>query len=644
MKTAKFLSAAALAAVLVAASCSSSSSDSSNSSTSSSATTSAQPTAIASSSAAPTSTAAPVEESQIVPFETDNGTGTVTLFGGSAVSAWFADPGLSGDIYPLPLGDVDVADSQSVVESVVSFWFFADGESGEVPPSIYVSGSGEITDSLGTSYVVEAELLPPAPVAETATTTTSTTTTSTAPATTSTTSTTTSGASTEPSEPPSTTSTTTTSTSVAPTTTTTTATPSPVTLQVQVLNGSGVAGAAGRLTAKLAEAGYVVLPAGNAPQRYATSAVYFQDGWQDRAEEILLIVELDEIEQVSAMPQQFVSPNASVVVLIGRDTAPAAVRSSGPAPIIFEDLSADDLPLNEPKDRFVPRLISVGLPVNVRDRPEDVARSSTLLKRAAYCYPNEFLYSERSCPADNLPNLWSEVEQIFDRLGFTSKNVCGSVADGSFTDGIVHTREWHEERGTYSGYGILATDRFLEVNRQAGINVDRINPEANLDFYLGKAAQSAHDILRYEEIMQETSASHLILCAPWVTGSSDLSWAAYSVANTFATPVTEFWSQSTYHIKEISRNGNLAYIVACHPTLGSRFLFLWWSGSGYRANTVEAIRTSGCQAAFEEYDSFFAGTAQSGSGNYFTEDTISYTFGQQVFTASELLDFPRASG
>ena len=44
-----------------------------------------------------------------MPFETDNGTGTVTISGSSAVSAWFADPGLSGDTFPLPLGDVDVA-------------------------------------------------------------------------------------------------------------------------------------------------------------------------------------------------------------------------------------------------------------------------------------------------------------------------------------------------------------------------------------------------------------------------------------------------------------------------------------------------------------------------------------------------------
>ena len=412
---------------------------------------------------------------------------------------------------------------------------------------------------------------------------------------------------------------------------------SPVTLQVQVLNASGVAGAAGRLTNKLAEAGYTVLPAGNAPERYATSAVYFQDGWQDRAEEILQIVELEEIEQVAAMPQIFVSEQAAVVVLIGRDTAPAAVRSSGPVPIIFEDLSADDLPLNEPKDRFVPRLISVGLPVNVRDRPEDVARSSTLLKRAAYCFESEISYFEDNCLENDLPAIWNELEQIFDRLGFTSKNVCGSVADGSFTDGIVHIAEWSPATKNYSGYGILITDRFVEVNRQAGIDVQRINPQANLDFYLRKAAQSAYDRLRFEEIMKETSASHLILCAPWVAGSGSLPWAAYSVANTFAVPVRDFWSQSTYHVKEISRNGNIAYLIVCHATLGQRHVLLHWHTSGYRSSTVGPIEFVGCQQSYESETHIYEDTNGA-------EDTIRYTFGQQVFPANDLLDFPRATG
>ena len=474
----------------------------------------------------------------------------------------------------------------------------------------------------------------PAPTAAPTSTSASTTTTTSATSTSTTTSTSTSTATStapaeepEPSEPPSTT------TSVAPAiTTTTTVVESPVTLQVQVLNGSGVAGAAGRLTAKLAEAGYVVLPAGNAPQRYSSSAVYYQEGWQDRAEEVLAATEIDGIEQVSAMPQVFVGEQAAVVVLIGRDTAPAAVRSSGPEPISMQWLAPNQLPLNVPKDRFDPRAFGSSLPVNIVNRPEDVERFVRLLFSAGYCFESEISYFEDNCLENDLPAIWAEIEQIFDRLGFTSKNVCGSVADGSFTDGIVHTAEWNPATKNYSGRGFLTTDRLIEVNRQAGINIQRINPEANLDFYLRKAAQSAYDRLRFEEIMKETSADHLILCTPWVAGSLSMPWAAYSVANTFAVPVREFWSQSTYHVKEISRNGNLAYIVVCHPTLGQRHVLQHWNGSGYRSTTVGPIEFVGCQQSYESEE------------NNDAEDTFIFTFGERSFAASELQGFPRATG
>lgn len=121
-------------------------------------------------------------------------------------------------------------------------------------------------------------------------------------------------------------------------------------LQVQLLNGSGVAGAADRLTTKLAEVDYVGLPAGNAPQRYTTSAVYYQDGWQDRAEEILQAV---EIEEVTAMSQQsFDSEDASVVVLLGTDTAPAVAPNTKSAAIPRYYLVEEDFPLDVSEDRF----------------------------------------------------------------------------------------------------------------------------------------------------------------------------------------------------------------------------------------------------------------------------------------------------
>ena len=249
-----------------------------------------------------------------MPFTAANGSGTVAVSGdGSPVVAWFG--GLPGEV-SLDLLDADVGDAVSVVEELVSFWFFQDDDSGDVPPSIFESASGDISDSAGTRYVVESQGLPPAPVVETTTTTSSTSTTSTS-----------ASSVPETSEPPSvTTSSTTTTSTSSTTTTTTTVVESPAVLQVQVLNGSGVAGAAGRMTDKLSEAGYVVLSPENAPQRYSSSAVYYQEGWEARAEEILQAAEIDEIDAPTAMPQQFASEEAAVIVLLGTDTAPAVAR------------------------------------------------------------------------------------------------------------------------------------------------------------------------------------------------------------------------------------------------------------------------------------------------------------------------------
>ena len=239
MKT-KILSAAATAEilVLVSASCSSGNGGDEDfhrptttiqaaTPTSEESTTSTN-AATATSSAAVEAIAEPV--SAVMPFTTENGTGTITISGDdSPVVEWFA--GQPGEI-TLDLFDADVGDVVSVVEELVSFWFFRDDNSGDAPSSIFVSASGGITDSFGTSYVVEAQPFPPAP--GTATTTTIT---ADIPETTTTTTDVSEG---NPEIPE----TTTTTTAAPETTTTTTAVESPVSLQVQVLNGSGVAGAA----------------------------------------------------------------------------------------------------------------------------------------------------------------------------------------------------------------------------------------------------------------------------------------------------------------------------------------------------------------------------------------------------------------
>ena len=143
---------------------------------------------------------------------------------------------------------------------------------------------------------------------------------------------------------------------------------SPSELVVQVLNGSGVAGAAGRMTDKLSEAGYMVLSPANAPQRYSSSAVYFAEGWQDEAEEILQAAEIDEIDEPTAMPQQFATEEAAVIVLLGTDTAPAVAREqAGLRPRQRNDVQLP-LPPSTPRDRYVLGLADINIYSQINDQ------------------------------------------------------------------------------------------------------------------------------------------------------------------------------------------------------------------------------------------------------------------------------------
>ena len=204
------------------------------------------------------------------------------------------------------------------------------------------------------------------------------------------------------------------------------------------------------------------------------------------------------------------------------------------------------------------------------------------------------------------------------------------------------TREFSEETQSHRGDAVFTTDRLLELH-----GGERITPEENLDFYIGEAVQTVHDIWRIAELLDETDAPQLILCVAWKNPAGEIpefaSAAWYRLLTPGFQPRESLMSQGTYHVKEISRNGNFAYLVICHPTIGARFVALHWREAGYRAEVVEDVRTGGCQAAFEEYDDYFAGLVpSSGSGDYFTEDTISFGFGERMFSAADLLGFPRS--
>ena len=624
MKT-KFYIAIALSAVLLAASCSSGSDSESGTSASTPETISDTTAAVLSETV--TTTSAPLgnveeETSVVVPFTAANGSGTVAVSGdNSPVVAWFG--GLPGEV-SLDLVDADVNDAASVVEELVSFWFFQDDDSGDVPPSIFESASGDISDSVGTRYVVEAQGLPPAPVAETTTTTssTSTTTTSSVP---------------ETSEPPSSaTSSTTTTTASSTTTTTTTVVESSAVLQVQVLNGSGVAGAAGRMTDKLSQAGYVVLSPENAPQRYSSSAVYFAEGWQDKAEEILQAAEIEEIDAPTAMPQQFASEDAAVIVLLGTDTAPVVVRDqAGLRPRQRNDVQLP-LPDSVPRDRYVPGLANINIYSQINDQGSlDLQAKLDELAIFMRYVGNYQPYVGATAANRDTNGTFREVAKLIEDtllwMGFTPQNVCGAPAGYSFTDLLQPTREWSEEFKVYRGDAIFTTDRLLELH-----GGERINPESNLDFYIREAVQTAYDMLRLPELLDETESPQLVLCAVWLAPSGEVpefsNAAWYALLTPGIQPQESLLSQGTYHLKEISKNGNMAYVLVCHPTLGSRYIDLAWRDGGYRAEIVGNLLNIGCQADFEDRGYI---------ADYEPEETIKFSFGERVFSASDLLGFPR---
>ena len=403
-----------------------------------------------------------------------------------------------------------------------------------------------------------------------------------------------------------------------------------------MLNGSGVAGAAGRMTDKLSQAGYVVLSPENAPQRYSSSAVYFAEGWETEAEEILQAADIDEIDAPTAMPQQFATEEAAVIVLLGTDTAPAVAREQADLrPRQRNDVQLP-LPDSVPRDRYVPGLAAVNIYTPQTDNDEyTFALANTLqgwlrfLGNHAHNYIFGVIPEERGT-REQVLQAYETIEGILSDLGFTPQNVCGAPAGYSFRDLLKPTREWDDDLKTYSGDAIFTTDRLLEL-----LGGERINPEANLDFYINQAVQTAHDMLRLPELAAETETMQLVLCAAWLAPSGEVPELANSLWYANLTPGIQpqesLLSQGTYHVKEISRNGNIVDIFVCHPTLGAQSIFLHWREAGYRAEIVNARQHNGCQAAFER--------EAYGFGN---EATITFSFGERVFSASDLSGFPRS--
>ena len=421
-----------------------------------------------------------------------------------------------------------------------------------------------------------------------------------------------------------------------------------------MLNGSGVAGAAGRLSASLRDAGYAVLPAGNAPGRFATSAVYYvASAHRDEAELVAEVVAerseaaADGDVAVASLPASGEIPagDANVVVLIGRDGLGGSLRTAERSSGLRRTPDFDTpLPLaaSVPRDRYVPGLLDVQIFTAANDEGSDemkgILNALSGWFNVAGRYQSQASRAAGNLSADLEPNMdydylqtqvWPNIERSLEWLGFTPQNVCGAPAGYSFTDLIKPTREFDAATQNYTGDAIFTTDRLIELH-----GGQRINPEANMDFYIRQAVQTAYDQLRVIELVSETESMQTILCVALTAPEGEISEAANSLYYAGfipgVQPLETLLSQGTYHLKDMSRNGNLAYVVACHPTLGERNILLHWREAGYRAELVAGDTNIGCQAGYESQPHFSS-----------EPNTFTFPFGEHVFTASDLSEFPR---
>ena len=422
------------------------------------------------------------------------------------------------------------------------------------------------------------------------------------------------------------------------------------------MNGSGVAGAAGRLSASLRDAGYAVLPAGNAPGRFATSAVYYvASEHRDEAELVAEVVAerseaaADGDVAVTSLPAsgQIPAGDANVVVLIGRDDLGESLRTAERSSGLRRTPDFDTpLPLaaSVPRDRFVPGLLDVQIFTAANDAGSDEMKG--ILNALSGWFNIAGRYQHADTRATNLAvdreenmdyeylktQVYPNIERSLEWLGFTPQNVCGAPAGYSFTDLLKPTREFDIESQNYTGDAIFTTDRLIELH-----GGQRINPEANLDFYIREAVQTVHDLLRLTELFSETETMQLLLCRAWLAPEGEIPEMANILFKSGfipgVQPLESLLSQGTYHLKEISRNGNIADVVLCHPTLGEQQILLHWREAGYRAEVTNARTYIGCQAAFER-ETYIAEDTN--------EDTFVFSFGERVFSAGDLSEFPRS--
>lgn len=105
-----------------------------------------------------------------------------------------------------------------------------------------------------------------------------------------------------------------TTTTTAPSTTTTVPVRPPEEVRVVVLNSVGIAGAAGRMTARLDEAGYQTLAPDDHEPEQDPSRVWYREGFSPEANELLDFIEGALVEP---LPDETLAEGADIIMVLG---------------------------------------------------------------------------------------------------------------------------------------------------------------------------------------------------------------------------------------------------------------------------------------------------------------------------------------
>ena len=118
------------------------------------------------------------------------------------------------------------------------------------------------------------------------------------------------------------------------------------------------------------------------------------------------------------------------------------------------------LPLSDdiPRDRYVPGLATINIYTPQTDNDEYTFALAHVLQGWMKYVGNhaneEYIFGVNASSRgtrEELLEAYRIIEGVLSELGFTPQNTCGAPAGYSFTDLLKPTREWSEDRKTFSG-------------------------------------------------------------------------------------------------------------------------------------------------------------------------------------------------